>query len=458
MAKIRKPKSFLELMKSVEINDLMPLLDTFKATDDKGNYLHWDKFMWRVPKEINNEHAWLATKISRKSNRKDLILLKNKNNQECFNFNMPDSLFAKLHIIDKKTGGGHELEDHESFFTTNYKDKYLVKSLMMEEAITSSQLEGASTTRKVAKEMLESNRTPQDTSEQMILNNYILMKRAVEKKNEKLTIDLILEFHELATKGAIENNAIPGEFRTDDEISVTNSFNEIVHYPPIAETIKDRMEALCDFANDNFETNSPKDFIHPIIKAIILHFMIGYIHPFGDGNGRTARALFYWYMLKSKYWLFEYISISKLIKENRADYDNAFLYSENDESDLTYFLYNQVDIIIKAVNSLQDHINKKKKDFYDFMSWIDNNPISKDLKREHIELLKKAIKDPGRVFTSKTVASDFDINENTARSYLNKLAEKDLLIPSKVKHGRTIKYIAPNNLTSLFKNKNIAKF
>lgn len=46
--------------------------------------------------------------------------------------------------------------------------------------------------------------------------------------------------------------------------------------------------------------------------------MIAYMHPFVDGNGRTARALFYWYMLKSGYWLTEYLSISRVIAKSKS--------------------------------------------------------------------------------------------------------------------------------------------
>jgi hypothetical protein len=45
----------------------------------------------------------------------------------------------------------------------------------------------------------------------------------------------------------------------------------------------------------------PAVFIHPVMRAITLHFWLAYDHPFCDGNGRTARALFYWSMLKQGY-------------------------------------------------------------------------------------------------------------------------------------------------------------
>lgn len=450
MARVRKPKSFVELLKNIPADIFVPLTDKYLATDHDGRYLHWDRFQWYVKKGDSTEAAWLATKFARKSISKTLALLVAEKDK-VFSYCIPDSLFAKLHYIDKITGGGHAIGD-SLFVSKNIdKDRYLVKSLMMEEAITSSHLEGAVTTRKVAKEMLESHRDPKNKSEQMIFNNFLLMKKAVEKKNEPLSIELILELHEIATFNAIDNDAIAGEFRQDDNITVSDLYNEIAHTPPSYKSLKDRINSLCEFANLKHDGQDSDTFIHPIVKAIILHFMLSYIHPFGDGNGRTARAIFYWYMLKSQYWLFEYVSISKLIKEKRSDYDKAFIYTETDEFDLTYFIYNQVDIVIKAINALNEHIEAKKRDFYDFMQWMEKSPLSKKLKKNQLEILKIAIKEPGKIFTSKSISIEFDLNENTARSYLNKLVDEDLLIATKAKKGKAILYIAPANLKEILK-------
>ena len=92
------------------------------------------------------------------------------------------------------------------------------------------------------------------------------------------------------------------------------------------------MEDLCEFVN------SEKPFIHPVVKASIIHFQIGYIHPFMDGNGRTARALFYWFLVKKEYTLIKNISISRAILNSRIQYDKAFLKTENDNNDMTYFI------------------------------------------------------------------------------------------------------------------------
>lgn len=450
MARIRTPKPFSKLMENFPADKVMPLLGKYGATDGSGNYLHWDKFIWRVEKGVDSESAWIATKFARKTLAKELPILKADTFQRHFSYCIPDSLFAQLHHIDKVTGGGHAIGDG-SFITAREKDRYLVRNLMMEEAITSSQLEGASTTRKVAKDMLENNRKPTDKSEQMIFNNFLLMKKAVERKDEPLSIDLVLELHAIATYNAIDNEAIPGELRDTNDVTVANIYNEVAHEPPSADSLKERLQDLCKFANECDDGSDSDHFIHPLVKAIILHFMIGYIHPFGDGNGRTARALFYWFMLRSGYWLFEYVSISKLIQEKRSDYDTAYVYTETDEFDLTYFIYHQVDIVTKAVNSLHEHIEAKKKEFYQFMEWIDKSPVSKGLKRGQLEILKDAVKQPGKTFTVKQVSLDLDINENTARSYLNKLVEAELLMASKLKSHKAVIYLAPAGLRERLK-------
>lgn len=452
MARFRNPPDEAILLEKISKNgpdQLYKIMTSSKPTNEDGEYLHWDRFKWRQDKNVDAELAWIGTKFSRNSISKDLKQLIAKSGEH-FKFCVPDSLWANLHHIDIKTGGGQKIGD-SVFVSAREKDRYLVSNLMMEEAITSSQLEGASTTRKVAKEMLKTQRKPEDKSEQMIFNNYRLMKRAVEIKDKPLTIDLILELHSIATFNAIENNAVSGELREDDSFTVSNQYNEIAHIPPTYKELKDRLNALCGFANENTAEPESNRFIHPVLKAIMLHFMIGYIHPFGDGNGRTARALFYWFMLKRGYWLFEYVSISKLIQENRGDYDLAYRYTESDSNDLTYFLYNQTGIIIKAVDALHQYIEIKKNEFYQFKKWIDNSPVSRRLKNGALDILKTAVKQPGCTFTAKLVAQDLDVNENTARTYLNTLVEEGLLMATNQKGHRGVVYIAPAGLREKLK-------
>jgi Fic family protein len=452
MPKIRIPPPFSHQLAQellLQSQDFLSLLEKYGAVDAKGRYLPWHEFQWRVEPTDAKPAAWMATKIARYAITKRFQLLPAENNQ-CFGYCVPDSLFAQLHNIDKMTGGGHKISN-DIFDSSSDKTQYLVKSLMMEEAITSSQLEGASTTREVAQEMLEKNLTPKDKSQQMILNNYRLMKKAVEIRQSELSIELIIELHEIATYQAIENNAIPGELRNNNEIVVADWYGENTFHPPDYRTIQSRLTDLCIFANLDHNQSDCNLFIHPVVKAIILHFMIGYIHPFGDGNGRTARAIFYWSVMRSGYWLFEYVSISKLIKEKQGAYAKAFIYTETDDYDLTYFIYNQVEVIAEAIQSLFGYIHQKRQGMADFVKWVNQSALAQTLKPKEREILQEAMQKPGREFTAKQVAINYGISENTARSYLNQLVDKDLLLSSQAKSGKTLLYLAPANLRTRLK-------
>ncbi|NGX44626.1 MAG: hypothetical protein K1060chlam3_00798, partial [Candidatus Anoxychlamydiales bacterium] len=174
--------------------------------------------------------------------------------------------------------------------------------------------------------MLRSGRAPRNKSEQMILNNYYAMQKIRQWKELPLSKDLIFEIHRTITDQTLDNSDGAGRLRKADESVVVEEYlsGDVLHDPPHADELPERLEAMCDFANGK----TPDQFIHPAIRAIILHFWLAYDHPFIDGNGRTARALFYWLMLRHGYWLFEFISISEIILKAPVQYGKAFLYTE----------------------------------------------------------------------------------------------------------------------------------
>lgn len=441
MAKERVEKApSLSLPKDLEL--IVPLLNDCDVTDSEGRYLHWSQFKWRVQKE-KAEILWKAVKFKRISQYKSIGLT--DENGQAFKYCTPHSMEATLYQL-VKIAGGNVGAMADSPASDNLQNRFLVSSLIMEEAITSAQLEGASTTREVAKKMLEEEREPIDEDERMILNNYLLLKYAEQEKFSELTLDLILEFHRIATIGTTENNVTPGELRQDNDIYIDDGDGNIAHQPPDFTLLDSRLRKLCEFANQEHTGLKGCDFIHPLIKAISLHFMIGYEHPFRDGNGRTARALFYWFMLKSEYTFFKYVSISKLLKEKPKDYGLSYIYTERDDNDLTYFLYFQLDIIAKAFEELKKYLDSKANEFQKISEILEKTIWGNKLNFIQKDLIKKAVKEPGRVFSAKEVSNSYSISENTARSYLAKLAEMKLFLSTK--DGRTIIYIAPSNLLS----------
>ena len=376
-------------------------------------YLHWDEFVYRTPpKNADKKLLWTLIKFNRNSTSKKIKIC----SKEGFSFslNIPENVEEKLHKFDMNLGGNIQTPQHIS---PEDKERYLISSIM-EEAIASSQLEGAATTRKVAKEMLKSVRKPRNKSEKMILNNYLTAKMIKETKVKKLTPDFILEIHKTIVKDTMDEKFI-GKYRDNDEVIVADSNSEIVYYPPKYKLIPELIQGVCDFAND--QENS---FIHPIIKASILHFLIGYIHPFEDGNGRTARTLFYWYLSKNGYWLIEFMSISRVIIESPAKYAMAYLYTETDENDLTYFINYQIRTMDIALNELRRYISRKmneKKEIFEIIKNLDG------INSRQIYIIKDFYEDKRKTLTIKEVMETFDIVYQTARQDLLELENRGLL-------------------------------
>jgi Fic family protein len=420
----------------------MQYISKYKEIDDRGQYLYWDKIKWKVSENDDPKKAWFAVKFARRNMLKNISLVDKDGNP--FSFCMPDTLQAKLFEISNLAGQG--IIPHNSI-----KSQYLISSLVMEEAISSSQLEGASTTRKVAKDILVSKSKPKTKDEQMIVNNYLLMKEIQRMKDEDLSVDMILSLHEIATRGIRDNDNVAGELRRSDDIVIMDYDDNILHQPPIFGELPKRLRKLCDFANKKHSGEDGSIFIHPIVKAIILHFMIGYEHPFSDGNGRTARALFYWYMLKNGFDYFEYISISKFLKEAPKKYSMSYLYSEIDDNDLTYFIYYQVDIILRAIDDLLAYLHNKSVEYEEITNILKDSYLNETLNFVQKDIIKKAIKNPGRVFTGLEISADYDISPTTARKYLNELVEYKIL--ASYKDGKTKAYIAPANLHEIIKEK-----
>ena len=232
------------------------------AVEPADDYLHWDKLRHLTPPgTLTAEEWWLGIKLRRQGLLKPLPLL-DKSGQP-FRFGVPDLVQAELHDID--VGAGRSIGIPEPITNPQTRDKYLVRSLI-EEAITSSQLEGAATTREVAKEMIRTGRRPRDTSERMILNNYLTMQRIVELKGESLSPKLVFTIHRLVTEETLDDPTAAGRFRSPDEKRIVgDDFGEIFHTPPAAGELAGRLQAMCDFANGK----TPGFFVHPAVRPCL---------------------------------------------------------------------------------------------------------------------------------------------------------------------------------------------
>lgn len=416
-------------------------------TDPKGRYLHWEKLKHLpTPEGFTSEEYWFATKAARQKTSKKLPLLDKQGKP--FSFCVPDILQKELHWLDQNAAGSITMD--QPITNPHTRDTYLVSSLI-EESISSSQLEGASTTRNVAKEMLRQGREPKDHSEKMIFNNYKAMGVIRDYREEELTPSLILHLHNVLTKGTLEDPNKAGTLRdSSDDIHVVDASESVIlHTPPDARELEQRLRRICEFANSKNES----EFIHPVVKSIILHFMIGYDHPFVDGNGRTARALFYWSMAKSGYWLMEFVSISSIIKQAPVKYGKAYLHAETDENDLTYFLIYQANVIREGITSLHQYLNRKASEIEEAEKLLDKSKARGKLNHRQLSLLKHALKNLNSIYKIQEHQASHAISYQTARTDLLKMSD-ELNLLRKRKYGTSFVFVSPPDLKEkLIENK-----
>jgi Fic family protein len=401
-------------------------------------YPHWDKLRYLDPPDGLSHHEWwLATKLARRALLRPLPL-RSRDGRRFF-YGIPDEVFRLLHYVDQRTSG--EIAMTEVVTADDQARQHYMVNSLMEEAIRSSQLEGATTSRRVAKELLRSGRDPKDRSERMILNNYRALQ-FMRSTGDQITPEAVLELQRVLTDGTLDNPDAAGRLQRPDEERIAiydRQTGELIHRPPPADQLPERLRALCAFANE--DPDEAEQFIHPVVRGIVLHFWLGYDHPFEDGNGRTARALFYWYMRTHGYWLVEYLSISRILRKAPSTYTRSFVYSETDEGDTTYFLLYQLEVIQRAVTELHRYLGKKMAEVRSVEKLIKG---STHFNHRQLALLGDAVRENGHVYTMQSHSRSHNVTHETARSDLADLSDLGLL--EKRRTGRRYTFFAPADL------------
>ncbi len=430
------PPRLAELARGIDAERLVEIIGTGRPVVN-GKYLHWDEMRHRQPPPgLSLEEWWLVTKSARSTSAETLPLRQIDGSRFSLVYVAP--LRQHLHQIDQSFGVGHMPAVDDAGIDVHGRRHFLVSSLM-EEAIRSSQLEGASTTRARAKDLIRSRKPPRDRSERMILNNYQAMETIEGLAEAPLTADVIFELHSILTDGTLDHPSDAGRFRREDDQVVVELLNSIetAHVPPPAEELAERLNALLAFANGE----STEDWLHPVLRAVILHFMVGYDHPFVDGNGRVARALFYWAMMRHGYPQVKYLSISEILRAAPGRYQGAYLHTETDAGDLTYFALHHLTVLIRSIRKLEEYVAGKLKTTQDVERRLKGTP---GLNHRQLALLGHALRHPGHAYSVKSHQRSHRVAVNTARSDLEDLAGRNLL--AKTKRGRAFTYLAPRDL------------
>ncbi|WP_419163014.1 Fic family protein [Candidatus Palauibacter sp.] len=404
-----------------------------------GAYLHWDQLRHREPPAgLAPEEWWAGTKLARLMAREETPFV-----QKCgraFTMVHTAPIRKRLHEIDQTLGMVGPRSDVHDLVDAHGR-KYLLANSIVEEAIYSSQLEGAATTRAAAREMVRAGRRPRTRGERMILNHYRANERIEELAREDLTETAVFELHRMLVDGTLDDPEKAGVYRQASDKTVVTLLNspedEIAHVPPEASELPERMKRLLAFANGR----TPDEWLHPVLRAITLHFMIGYDHPFVDGNGRVARALFYWAMARYGYSLARFLTVSRILREAPARYATAYLHTETDEGDLTYFIDHQLRVITRSIDALRDYVRKKVSEVRTIEDRLRDGG---EWNHRQLRLLGHALRHPGFRYTVRSHQTSHGVTTNTARADLHGLAAAGLL--ALTRRGARHEFLAPHDL------------
>lgn len=152
--------------------------------------------------------------------------------------------------------------------------------------------------------------------------------------------------------------------------------------------------------------------------------------PFEDGNGRTARVLFYWSMLRRGCWLTEFLAISEILKRAPSKYARSFIYTEQDDGDLTYFHHYQLRVIERSVKRLNEYLQLKMREVREFQKSLALLPG--EFNYRQLAVLEHAVRNPSANFTAQSHSRSHGVTVETARQDLLTLERMNLLRKARV--------------------------
>jgi len=209
------------------------------------------------------------------------------------------------------------------------------KKALILESHHSTHIEGTALSLEQAQNILEGKKIKGvNRDDEKELLNYKKAMDFITKylgKEDPITEGLIRELHRITVKGVRSDKADPGNYRKIQNYVVNSLTREIIYTPPAPLEVPHLMREFAGWLNKN------KD-LSPVLTAGIAQFQLVHIHPFIDGNGRTARLLSTLILYKTDYDFKRLFTISKYYDKNRPAYYKAIQSVRNNAMDMTDWL------------------------------------------------------------------------------------------------------------------------
>jgi len=161
--------------------------------------------------------------------------------------------------------------------------------------------------------------------------NTLLQTIVIDGKDRIITPDLIRDFHNIIGQNLGEHfDAIPGRFRDDNRVVGT-------YLAPDYKFVPELVSKLCEWLRKEFHYSDGQDFSVSVIQSIVAHVYIEWIHPFGDGNGRTGRLIEFYILLRAGLPSIVSHILSNFYNQTRPEYYRQLDHARK-KSDLTGFI------------------------------------------------------------------------------------------------------------------------
>ncbi len=184
------------------------------------------------------------------------------------------------------------------------------------------------------------------------VKNYLTVLENIDKLAElsKITEDLILKVHNSVTKGTLENPSDCGVYRNRYVVVANRITGEVFFRPPSNEDVPGLVRALVEWLN-----STDVGTIDPIIEAGIAHYEFVRIHPFVDGNGRTARVLATLILYLRGFDTKQFFCLDDYYDSDRPAYYKALQNIDQNTLDLT----NWLEYFVEGVNVSTDAVKER---------------------------------------------------------------------------------------------------
>jgi len=302
----------------------------------------------------------------------------------------------------------------------------LRKEAIVKMAHHSTSIEGNPLTLEQVKKLFIGNKIAAWEKDKNEVLNYVRVLEYIDKLGEKkakeITEDIILKIHQLNTNGILPEHQ--SGFYRRIPVAVVNGYGRVIFQPPPVNRITTLMKDFISWLNSDQAQE-----LYPVLLSGISHYEFVRIHPFIDGNGRTARALATLILYLKGFDTKRFFALDDYYNEDRDRYYAALQTVDQKTLDTTQWLEYFCEGVAVSMNRVKDTVLQLSRD-----RRLKDKRGQIFLNEKQIRILKYL--QTGLKITTKECQDMFNVSERTARNYLNELVKKDLIKPVGPQKGR----------------------